>query len=402
MDILHPALLLAMLSLFFGCQNVSPTLPAGGSELRANHSLQVSKTDYERFRNGKIKNAPPLPAVFTKDSLDLLEFPEIDDELVLALQHQLRVLKLRKQRKLQRLAGLDASYEKLEKTIQLLLDRAYAKPTDLQYYLDAYQTWGKDKRGHVKFTGYYTPVLEVKKEADATYKYPLYSFPKNWEGHLPTRQEIDGKKALAGLGLELAYAKDPVDIYFMQVQGSGYVRFLDTGERRLFRFAGDNGYRFRPIEKIILANEDIDAKNVSVKGIKRFLKKNPHWRDTVLNSNPSYVFFQSKNSVAKGAGGVPLMEGISIAVDSRYFPMGSVILASVPVYDRYDNISHHEFRVLLPQDVGGAVRGPGHVDVYSGVGNSGREAAGMLHHYGRMWLLLPKENKQLALNDEEL
>ncbi len=402
MNILHPALLLAMLSLFLGCQNVPPALPVLNAELTANHSLQVSKTDYERFRNGKIKHAAPLPAVFTKASLDTLEIPEIDDNLVLALQHQLRVLKLRKQRKLQRLAGLDASYDKLEETIQLLLDRAHTKPADLQYQLDAYQTWGKDKKGHVKYTGYYTPVLEVKKESDAIYKYPLYSYPRNWEGRLPSRQEIDSNHVLSDMGLELAYAKDPVDIYFMQVQGSGYVRFLDTGERKLFRFAGDNGYRFRPIEKIILANEDIDAKNVSVKGIKRFLEKNPHWRDTVLYSNPSYVFFQSKNSVAKGAGGVPLMEGISIAVDSRYFPLGSVILASVPVYDRYDNISRHEFRILLPQDVGGAVRGPGHVDVYSGVGNSGREAAGMLHHYGRMWLLLPKENKQLALNDEEL
>ena len=134
---------------------------------------------------------------------------------------------------------------------------------------------------------------------------------------------------------------------------------------------------------------------MSFKGIKRFLQRNPSLRDSVLHFNPAYTFFTPKRGLVKGAGQVPLMKAISIAADPKYFPPGSVLLATIPIYEK-GRISHHEYRLLLPQDVGSAVKGPGHVDVYCGVGTAGEKMASRLHHYGKIWMLTPKRNEQVA------
>lgn len=398
MNIIKPALLVAMFTVVgLGCKENSGTLSNPNNEISEQQGTQLPKSDYERYRNGKIKFASKKEDVFNKSSLDSIQFPVIKDQIVQALEHQLKVLRLRKQKKNQRLVNVDVSIQHLEQTIELLLDRSFNQPEDLKYFLDAYQTWGKDKKGNVKFTGYYTPEINVKKNPDATYKYPIYAFPKDWEGKLPTRAEIDGEGALQNLGLEIAYASSPVDIYYVQLQGSGFAKFVDTKEKILLRFAGGNGHSYNSIEQFMLDREDMRPRSISVDGVKKYLNNNPEWRDTVLFSNPSYAFFKFARPVVKGSGGVPLMEGISVAADPKYFPMGSVLLAEVPVYDRKNNISHHEFKLLFVQDVGGAIRGPGRIDIYSGVGERGRVSAGALHHYGRMWLLLPKQTEQIAL-----
>ncbi len=397
MNIIKPALPLAMLLLVaFGCQNTSETLPTEGTEL-SEQGKKIPRSDYQLQRNGKIKFASKKENVFAEASLDSLDFPTLDDQIVKGLEKQLKVLELRKNRKNQRVAGIDVSIEQLERTIELLLEKAKSADPYLGNDLAAYQTWGKDKKGHVNFTGYFTPVLKVKKEADEEYKYPLYTYPDEWEGKLPSRKEIDGAGALEGMGLELAYAQNMVDIYYMQLQGSGYVEFVDTGEKILFRFDGGNGHKYRSIERFIMRNDDIKLSNITMDGIKRFLNHHPELKDTVLYSNPSYAFFRPSRSSVRGAGGVTLMDDISIAVDPKYFPLGSVILANMPVYDKKGNFAGHEFKLLLAQDTGGAINGPGHVDVYSGIGNNGKVKASMRHHYGNMWILLPKENTQLAM-----
>lgn len=399
MNIIKPALPMAMLFLVSsGCQETIETQPTEPSQVSVTNK-KVPRSDYQLHRNGKIKFASQKEDIFVKSSLDSLDFPELDDKLVQALENQLKVLRLRKNRKNQRVAGIDVSIDKLERTIHLLLEKAKSSDDylNLNNEIAAYQTWGKDKKGHVNFTGYFAPEINVKAEADETYQYPLYTYPDEWEGKLPTRKEIDGEGALEGMGLELAYAKNLVDIYYMQLQGSGYVNFVDTGKKTLFRFDGGNGHKYRSIERFIMRNDDIKLGNITMDGIKNFLSKNPELMDTVLYSNPSYSFFRPSRSSVKGAGGVSLMEDISIAVDPDYFPLGSVILASVPTYNKKGNFAGHEFRLLLAQDVGGAINGAGHVDVYSGVGNKGKVKATMRHHYGNMWLLLPKENTQLAM-----
>ena len=130
--------------------------------------------------------------------------------------------------------------------------------------------------------------------------------------------------------------------------------------------------------------------SISMEGIKSFLAKNPQLRDTVLNYNPSYTFFHDKGNKPLGAGTVPLTEMISIAVDPRYIPLGSVLLAAVPVINDAGNVIRHDYKILLAQDVGGQINGPGHIDYYCGTGKKGQERASKHHHYGNLWLLLPK------------
>ena len=109
-----------------------------------------------------------------------------------------------------------------------------------------------------------------------------------------------------------------------------------------------------------------------------------------MSANPSYVFFKEGNGVVKGAGAIPLTAGHSIAVDPKYIPLGSTLLAKVPIADEKGNFVKHEYRILFAQDTGGAINGPGHVDLFTGVGKSAKKIACNTHHFGELWLIAPK------------
>lgn len=346
-------------------------------------------------RNGKPVFPSKMASVFTPTNWQDLGFPVITEELKLALQHQLHVLDKSDIEETSKFGNLKVSYGEMRDVLELLILRVGTQPNDLYQYLDAYQTRGEDGFGNVHFTGYFTPVLKVKKQKDKKYKYPIYGFPENWKGALPSRKDIDKKGALKEKGIVLAYASNALDVYFLQLQGSGTVEYLDTNERVLLRYAGENGHPYRNIQYFFKGRSDLALTNLSPESIRRFLLKHPEKTDSVLFYDPSYTFFEPKKGLAKGAANVPLMEGISIAADSRYFPLGSVVLAAMPIVED-GKVTHHEYKVLLPQDVGGAIRGAGHVDVYCGNGELGQNRASNLHHYGKIWVLLPKNNEQVA------
>ncbi len=348
-------------------------------------------------RNGKLEDAEKRVEVFTTTPLEKIGFPVITEELADALRHQLSVLENTNLKNNGQMGNLSVTYEDLKTVIELLLERVNSQPADLSQHLEAWQSWGEDRRGNVYFTGYFTPALKVKKSKDSTYRYPIYAFPENWSGRMPSRKQIDKEGALNGLGLELAYASSPLDVYSIQLQGSGTIEFVDTGERMLLRYAGENGHRYRNIQHFFKNRNDLAIGNLSLDGIRRFLTKHPEKMDSVLNFNPSYIFFTPKKGLVKGAANVPLTEDITIAADPRYFPAGSVVLAAMPVYQN-GQVTHHQYRILLPQDVGGAIKGAGHVDVYCGSGEPGHKKASQLHHYGRLWVLLPRKNEQIAMN----
>ena len=140
-----------------------------------------------------------------------------------------------------------------------------------------------------------------------------------------------------------------------------------------------------------MKNANYKVKDISEEGMKRFFKAHPNLEKPILFANPSYVFFDRKRKQPHGAGHVPLTSDISIAVDDRYIPLGGVLLAAVPVLNQKGRFSHHEYKILLAQDLGGAIRGSGHIDVYYGKGTMGRRKAMAMHHYGQLWLLLPKK-----------
>ena len=401
----HKALVITLLISILGCEQ--PNTGARGIPHRGEEdTLSVDDEGLSSLpflrRDGRLAGLPAMAEAYQQTPLDTFDLPVIDGKMVEALYYNLELLQLQQRKKNQQVGSLRITHEELEEAIQALIAWQHTKPFGLHSHLEAHQIWGADQKGNVRFTGYFTPVVKVSKDPQGAYQHPLYDRPLEWDGELPSRKEIEGKGALRGLGLELAYAVDKVDVYYMQVQGSGFVEY-PNGKLDLFAYNGTNKHPYQSIEKYIISREDIPLQNLSIGGIRRYLKQNPALRDTVLFHNPSYTFFTRKRSpLPKGAGGVPLMAGYSIAVDRRYIPLGSCLLAAFPVYDRNQHrVVRHEYRFLVAQDVGGAIKGPGHVDFYTGVGTEAARAAGRINYYGRLWILLPKPPKAHFISIEK-
>ncbi|MFK7775865.1 MAG: murein transglycosylase A [Saprospiraceae bacterium] len=333
-------------------------------------------------------------SILTKISLDTFDsLPPINQELAEGLKHQLKLLKYQKGLK-EEYSGLKITKEQLNETIKILLSAQFNNSFGMLQSLEAHQIWGEDQRGNVKFTGYFTPVLKVRKRPNSHYKYPIYQYPKKWKGRLPSRKAIEGEGALDSFNLEIAYAKSKLDIYFMQVQGSGYIEF-PNGERKLLAHEGTNKHPYRSIGKYMVKNGFTTPEYVSLKSIKSYFRKNPDLVDSILFQNPSYVFFRPVTTQPRGAGHVPLTPNYSIAIDRKILPLGSCLLATVPILDANRNFSHHEFRILIAQDIGGVIKGEGHIDLYKGIGAQAEIEASNLHQYGHLWLLLPKDSTKL-------
>lgn len=357
--------------------------------------VSIPGLDYEFNSRGKLLTDTKLDKTYTPVSLMYFNQEVLDDpKLMVGLRRQLTLLKYEKRKKKTIAGPDDLNLGKLENTIENLIAQVETGTTITPGTLEAYQLKGDDSKGNVKFTGYFTPILKVSKVKDDVYKYPLYTKPKGWTGSLPTRKQIDGEKMLAGKGLELAYAKDLLDIYYMQVQGSGIVEYMD-GTRQLFAHNGSNKQSYRSIGGYLARKGYLPASKASIRGIKNYFKRHPENLEEVLYSNDSYVFFAPAKSQPIGAGMVPLIEQYSIAVDPDYIPLGSCLLARVPVIEK-DKVIRHEYNLLLAQDIGGAIKGPGHVDLYTGIGSRAQRKASALHHYGQLWLLTSTDNQQVA------
>ncbi|RBO80202.1 membrane-bound lytic murein transglycosylase A [Marinomonas aquiplantarum] len=269
--------------------------------------------------------------------------------------------------------------------ISLWLDNPKYTP-----HLVAHQLAGQDQRGNVQITGYYVPVMPVRHLPDEEFRYPLYRKPTqtNAEGRYPSREEIDFESALAGQDLEIAYTADLVDNFFLHVQGSGVIEYED-GEQKLLSWGGVNGHPYRSIGKELIERGEIDRADISAQSIRQWLDEHPHRMREILSTNPSYLFFSEGLEKPVGAANVPLTPLYSAAVDPSVIPLGSILLAQVPKLDASGELVGHEFRLLLAQDKGGAIKGPGHIDWYQGIGEEAHFHAGQLKHFGKVWLLLP-------------
>ena len=247
-----------------------------------------------------------------------------------------------------------------------------------------------DGTANVQFTGYYTPIVDARRTPDQRFQYPLYSYPRQWKGKGPhlSRQQIDDEKKLAGRNLELAYTADPSDNFFMQVQGSGMVRYLD-GSLEMLAYAGKNGHAYVSVGRLLVERGTIPKAKISMNAIRLWCAKEPIKCSALYNENPSYVFFRRGAPGPVGSGGEVVTGGYSVAVDPKVIPLGSTLLAKVPVLDTNGLAIRHDWRLLLAQDTGGAIKGPAHIDLYTGVGRRAAEAAQALHHYGQVWIILP-------------
>ena len=261
-------------------------------------------------------------------------------------------------------------------------------------------------------TGYYQPLLKGSRSRSERYRYPLYARPddlvavdlggvypelanRRLRGKLNgtklapyySRGEIDiASSPLAGK--ELFWVDDVVDLFFLQIQGSGIIQ-LENGEQVPVGYADQNGHPYESIGKVLIRRGEIAADKASMQGIKDWGRRNPDKLRDLLNSNPSYVFFRELPgglSGPLGALGVPIAGERSIAIDPRYIPLGA------PVYlgTTYPNSSKPLQRLVLAQDTGGAIKGPVRADFFWGAGYEAGRQAGAMKQQGRLWVLLPK------------
>ena len=237
------------------------------------------------------------------------------------------------------------------------------------------------------FTGYYETEVDGARQPGGAYTVPLYKAPDPPVTF--SRAEIDGG-ALKGKGLELMWLKDPVDVFILQIQGSGLVKLPD-GKLARVGYAGNNGLDFVPVARLMLKEGILPKDQASMQGVRAWLKAHPVEAKTWMQKNPRYIFFReldASNGLPEGpagALGVTLTPTRSMAVDPAFMPLG------VPVWlDTHAPDGTPLQRLMVAQDVGSAIKGPIRGDLFWGTGEPALEFAGRMKNSGRYYVLLPK------------
>ena len=264
------------------------------------------------------------------------------------------------------------------------------------------------------FTGYYEPTLHGSRKPGPRYPVPLYRRPPElvtvdlglfrdeWKGRriagkvenraflpYPDRTAIrDG--ALAGRGLELVWVDDPIDAFFLEIQGSGRIELAEGGVLRL-GYAAQNGQPYFAIGRDLVERQAMKKEEVSLQSIRAWLLAHPKEAPRVLGRNRSYVFFEELTGEGPlGAEGVPLTPGRSLAVDLKYLPLGMPVWLDGTAPAASASAPERPLRrLLVAQDTGGAITGPVRGDVFWGHDEAAAAIAGRMKHSGRIWLLLP-------------
>lgn len=248
-------------------------------------------------------------------------------------------------------------------------------------------------------TGYYQPVVEGSLSESAAYPFPVYRKPDD----LPadgapyySRREIDVFGRLKGKGAEIAWVKSWVDLFFLQLQGSGILR-LEGGETVHLNYAASNNRPYLSIGKVLIDEGKIPAAEMSAARLRKYLAEHPEAKDGLLPQNERYVFFRFLEGGPFGSLGVPVTPGRSIAVDPDYFPKGGLgfLESRMPVLDAAGNLAGWRpfSRFVLAQDTGSAIRGPARADLYFGGGEEAGGPAGFMKSGGRLYLLSGKNSR---------
>ena len=240
-------------------------------------------------------------------------------------------------------------------------------------------------RGEVHFTGYFSPDLPASRKPTARFRYPLLRAPGEDSLRRRTRAEIAGGERFDLERHALAWVEHPLDVYLMQLQGSGYVTFAD-GAREYLGFDRSNGRPFTPVARA-LADSDYDVPFRDVRSIRAWMAEDLPKRARLLDACENYVYFRKAASEATGAGGVPLTAMVSVAADPDHYPLGAVLLAEVPLPG---NSRVRETRILLVQDVGAAIKGRGRLDLYTGIGADALDIARLTSEVGEVYMLAPQ------------
>jgi len=376
---------------------------------------------------------PPEPAAIPLIRLSIAEYPDFTDglfldNLVYGIDKSLEYLKKIPEDRSFHFGEDMYRTPHLVLSLETLRDFVETKPSWSamnRFIADRYRVYrssGGPESGQMLFTGYYEPHLSGSLTPDGNYRYPVYALPidlmvidlapfsQAFDGQriigrlqgntvvpYPDRQAIEADAGFARNAPPIAWVDDRVDLFFLQIQGSGRI-YLANGEFLRVHYHGTNGHPYRSIGRLLIDQGKIPAEEMSMQRIKAYLRAHPAEVDGVLNHNPSYIFFKTETSGPIGAIGVDLTPGRSVAVDRRVFPMAApaFLQTQIPVVDGSGRIDRWmDFSAFaLNQDTGGAIRGPGRVDLFWGNGPYAQIAAGHMRHPGSFYLLILDPEKQ--------
>jgi len=281
-----------------------------------------------------------------------------------------------------------------------------------------YQSVGSNRKREVLFTGYYEPAVLASLTPGDIFQFPVYATPSDliainlslfsdrYRGQTIVgrqdgktivpyyeRKEISDPRTLSENAEILAWVKDPVDLFFLQIQGSGRL-MLPSGDHINVHYHTTNGHPYRSIGKLLIDEGKIAKEEMSMQKIRTYLQEHPDEMKRILNYNPSYVFFKLEEKGPIGYLSVPLTAERSLALDRRIFPPAGLVYieTSRPVVDQDGQIETWETLkgFVLNQDTGGAIRGPGRADLFWGNGPFAELAAGHMQHPGKFYFLVLK------------
>ena len=252
--------------------------------------------------------------------------------------------------------------------------------------------------GTPMFTGYFEPELDGARSASPRFRFPLYRIPPEAREANPwrSRRDILTSGVMDNRGLEIAWVDDPVELFFLQIQGSGRIKLPD-GKTLRVGYGGANGFPYRSIGVELVRQGIFSAHQVSAQVIKSWVRRNPEAGAELLFHNQSYVFFRELRNVASDRGPLGAMNRSitklrSVAVDPAYTPLGA------PVWIEKDGADRIQ-RLMIAQDTGSAIKGAQRADIFFGTGDAAGLAAGQLRDPGRMIVLLPIQRAYALATD---
>lgn len=312
---------------------------------------------------------------------------------------------------------------------QVCMEAAAVPSTDedavrefFQNSFQPYRVLNRDGESHGLITGYYGPELDGSRKKTGEYRYPLYRQPDDLltidlsevypelskyrlRGRLVgnrvvpylERGEIDGKQNRLA-GQELFWVKDPVELFFLHIQGSGRIRLSD-GTKVMVGYANQNGHPYRSIGKLLLDRNEMTRDQMSMQNIRQWVAQHPDAGKKLLAENPSYVFFRQLPQDVQsppGALGIPLTPLRSLAVDPHTIPLGAPVFLSTT----YPGTDFPLKQLMVAQDTGGAIKGEVRADFFWGMGNDAGLVAGKMKQDGKLWVLLPKGDLDESLQQK--
>ncbi|NOY53347.1 MAG: murein transglycosylase A [Deltaproteobacteria bacterium] len=307
-----------------------------------------------------------------------------------------------------RLAGRTVTVADLIKTLTVFrsaLDGARGGGDWVERLRGGFHLYGIPEE--VLFTGYYEPLLRGSLHRTKRFRYPLYRRPPELKpdpfgingtvSSAPppyyTRKEIDSGHVLAGRGLEQVWLDDPVERFFLQIQGAGSIRLTDGSVIRV-QYDGSNGRPYRSIGRLLIREGKLTPKEGSVQGISTWLRGHPSEAERIMNADPRYIFFKVAGKGAHGVLDIPLTPLHSLATDPRVIPAGTLLYytTKLPVLDEKGDVSdwRYEGHFAVSQDIGKAIEGPFRADIYFGEGKKAGAMAGVMMVRGRLYILIRK------------